>query len=74
MTFSDKLFIAPITTQLQNVLDAGTGTGIWAIDMGRYLFHLHTAVYSSVSYQLTDLADAAPEAMVGHCLLQRFED
>ncbi|KAL0936870.1 Trans-aconitate 2-methyltransferase 7 [Colletotrichum truncatum] len=30
--FDDKLFLAPISDSPQNVLDVGTGTGIWAID------------------------------------------
>lgn len=35
LTFGGKIFTAPIDkTKLHRVLDAGTGTGIWAIDMG----------------------------------------
>ncbi|OTA99031.1 hypothetical protein M426DRAFT_325493 [Hypoxylon sp. CI-4A] len=30
----DKLFLAPIRGDIEKVLDIGTGTGIWAIDMG----------------------------------------
>ncbi|KAH8755273.1 hypothetical protein BGZ57DRAFT_944876 [Hyaloscypha finlandica] len=34
LTFRGKLFTAPIeTTKLHGILDAGTGTGIWAIDI-----------------------------------------
>lgn len=33
MTFDNKLSLAP-TGELHNVLDIGTGTGIWAIDFG----------------------------------------
>ncbi|KAI0522225.1 S-adenosyl-L-methionine-dependent methyltransferase [Xylaria bambusicola] len=29
-----KLFIAPVGDRLRNVLDVGTGTGIWAIEVG----------------------------------------
>ncbi|KAL1615354.1 hypothetical protein SLS56_011856 [Neofusicoccum ribis] len=29
----DKLFLAPLTEMVPNVLDIGTGTGIWCIDM-----------------------------------------
>ncbi|KAI1401743.1 S-adenosyl-L-methionine-dependent methyltransferase [Hypoxylon fuscum] len=30
----DKLFLAPIKDDIEKVLDVGTGTGIWSIDMG----------------------------------------
>jgi ribosomal protein L11 methylase PrmA len=30
----DKLHLAPIGENPQRILDVGTGTGIWAIDMG----------------------------------------
>ncbi len=33
LTFGGKLHLAPVASPLQNVLDIGTGTGIWAIDM-----------------------------------------
>lgn len=32
MLLDNRLFLAPITTEPQRVLDIGTGTGIWAID------------------------------------------
>lgn len=36
MTLGGKIYQAPIKEQgnIQRVLDAGTGTGIWAMDMG----------------------------------------
>jgi ubiquinone/menaquinone biosynthesis C-methylase UbiE len=34
MTLNDQLFLAPIVENPQNVLDIGTGTGIWVIDFG----------------------------------------
>jgi ubiquinone/menaquinone biosynthesis C-methylase UbiE len=34
MTYEGKLFLAPVTN-LNNALDVGTGTGIWAIDLGQ---------------------------------------
>jgi hypothetical protein len=43
LTFGGKIFTAPIDrTKLHRVLDAGTGTGtgIWAIDMGMSLILL----------------------------------
>jgi hypothetical protein len=43
LTFDGKLHIAPIEEMkggIHNVLDIGTGTGIWAIDFGTTpLFH-----------------------------------
>ncbi|KAM5386936.1 hypothetical protein ACJZ2D_000229 [Fusarium nematophilum] len=32
LLLDDKLYLAPIEDDVQNVLDIGTGTGIWAID------------------------------------------
>lgn len=34
MLLEDKLFLAPVNEDLGRVLDIGTGTGIWAIDLG----------------------------------------
>jgi ubiquinone/menaquinone biosynthesis C-methylase UbiE len=36
MTLDDHLFLAPIKENPQHVLDIGTGTGIWAIDFGKF--------------------------------------
>ncbi|KAH6989177.1 S-adenosyl-L-methionine-dependent methyltransferase [Ilyonectria sp. MPI-CAGE-AT-0026] len=33
MLMRDKLFMSPLTESPQKILDVGTGTGIWAIDM-----------------------------------------
>jgi methylase of polypeptide subunit release factors len=33
----DKLHLAPIGKNPHRILDLGTGTGIWAIDMGEFL-------------------------------------
>jgi 2-polyprenyl-3-methyl-5-hydroxy-6-metoxy-1,4-benzoquinol methylase len=33
LLFGDKLHLAPIASQPQRILDLGTGSGIWAIDM-----------------------------------------
>lgn len=33
ITLGDKLFLAPIGEKPKNILDIGTGTGIWAIEM-----------------------------------------
>ena len=37
ITLDGKLHLAPIGINPQNVLDIGTGTGIWAIEFGSYL-------------------------------------
>lgn len=37
ITLNGKLHLAPIGPMLQNVLDIGTGTGIWAIEFGTFL-------------------------------------
>jgi ubiquinone/menaquinone biosynthesis C-methylase UbiE len=37
ITLDEKLHLAPIGPNPQNVLDIGTGTGIWAIEFGSYL-------------------------------------
>jgi methylase of polypeptide subunit release factors len=40
LRLDDKLHLAPIGSNPQSVLDLGTGSGIWAIEMG-----LHQACY-----------------------------
>jgi hypothetical protein len=34
LTMEEKLYLSPIKGDVQNVLDIGTGTGVWAIDFG----------------------------------------
>lgn len=36
LTLDGRLCLAPIGNNLQYVLDVGTGTGIWALDFGRF--------------------------------------
>jgi methylase of polypeptide subunit release factors len=36
----DKLYFAPVADELSRVLDIGTGTGIWAIQLGSYFVRL----------------------------------
>jgi methylase of polypeptide subunit release factors len=36
----DKLHLAPIPADTHRILDVGTGTGIWAIEMGKRPSHL----------------------------------
>lgn len=38
LTLDGRLSLAPIGNNLQNVLDVGTGTGIWALDFGKRSF------------------------------------
>ena len=45
---SGNHFFAPIDPHPQRILDLGTGTGIWAMEMGKYI-----TVYSTVQV-LTD--------------------
>jgi len=50
LTLSGNLYNAPIKDLpggVHNVLDIGTGTGIWAIDFGKFSFHLLSYVWSS---------------------------
>ena len=34
ITMGNKLYFSPIGENVERVLDVGTGTGIWAIEMG----------------------------------------
>lgn len=51
MTLGSKIYAAPLKEHpnLQRILDAGTGTGVWAMDMGKLLKHKqhlpHTTIY-----------------------------
>jgi ubiquinone/menaquinone biosynthesis C-methylase UbiE len=37
MMLGGELYNAPITSSPQNILDLGTGTGIWALDIAEYV-------------------------------------
>ncbi|BCS18375.1 class I SAM-dependent methyltransferase [Aspergillus puulaauensis] len=52
MTLNRKLHLAPVPSTVQNVLDLGTGTGIWAIDFADQ--------YPSSSVIGTDLSPIQP--------------
>lgn len=41
LTLGGKLYLSPVGKDkpIRRCLDAGTGTGVWAIDFGRYLVH-----------------------------------
>ena len=36
LTLDGKLYLAPVGDEIHNLLDVGTGTGIWAIDFVSY--------------------------------------
>jgi ubiquinone/menaquinone biosynthesis C-methylase UbiE len=36
LTLHGKLHLAPVSEGVHNVLDIATGTGIWAIEFGKY--------------------------------------
>ena len=55
----DKLFLSPIVKDPQHVLDIGTGTGIWAIDMADE--------YPNASVIGTDLSAMQPNMLPPNC-------
>jgi len=55
----DRLHLAPIEPNLQNVLDVGTGTGIWAIEFAQR--------YPSASVIGSDLSPIQPEYVPPNC-------
>jgi hypothetical protein len=58
-----KLHLAPIDPHPQRILDLGTGTGIWAIEMGKYA----TSFNFSFGYTLLStwhIGDKYPSAEV----------
>jgi SAM-dependent methyltransferase len=57
--FGRKLFLAPIPHEPHNILDVGTGTGIWAIDVADK--------YPSASVIGTDISDIQPEWVPPNC-------
>ncbi|KJZ72065.1 hypothetical protein HIM_08520 [Hirsutella minnesotensis 3608] len=62
MLTGDRLFEAPITKPLTKVLDVGTGTGIWAIDMAD--------AYPSAEVYGTDISPIQPTWVPPNCLFQ----
>ncbi|KAF4635770.1 hypothetical protein G7Y89_g2322 [Cudoniella acicularis] len=58
LTLDNKLCLAPIENP-QNILDVGTGTGIWAIDIAD--------AYPSASVTGTDLSPTQPEWLPPNC-------
>lgn len=43
VTLGGKLNLAPIPKNPQRILDIGTGTGLWAIEMGMIIYWLYSA-------------------------------
>lgn len=41
LALEGKLYKSPALKKPQRILDVGTGTGVWAIDCGRLVIHLH---------------------------------
>ncbi|TVY46435.1 Secondary metabolism regulator [Lachnellula occidentalis] len=62
MLLGEKLFLAPIQPNPQRILDLGTGSGIWAIDMAD--------AYTSAEVLGVDLAPIQPQWVPSNC---RFE-
>ncbi len=61
MTFDGKLYVAPLTPPIANVLDFGTGTGIWAIEVRRYLSPVQPGM---LTFGPIQFADEHPNASV----------
>jgi SAM-dependent methyltransferase len=62
LLFRGNLFLAPISPEPQHILDIGTGSGIWAIEMAeRYPF---TCVLG------TDISATQPEWVPPNCIFQ----
>ena len=70
LTFDGKLYTSPAgkDRQLHRVLDAGTGTGIWAMDFG----NSHTAIATELKRKLILEADEHPESHV--CSVRSIEE
>lgn len=66
MTLDDKLCLCPKGSQkAKRVLDAGTGTGIWAMDYGEIQLHSASPCFGVCEIDTLEIvADAHPEAKV----------
>ena len=63
LRMDNRLHLAPIGENPQRILDIGTGTGIWAIEMGelQLIYHVMREFYRILTYEL---GDAYPSAQV----------
>lgn len=70
LLLNDALHLAPIGPRPHKILDVGTGTGIWAIDMAEYaarktyqLFHVanRRSQYPSAEVTGIDLSPVQPK-------------
>ncbi|CAJ2502354.1 Uu.00g097480.m01.CDS01 [Anthostomella pinea] len=57
-----KLHLAPIEDNVQKILDIGTGTGIWAVDMAKN--------YAGCTFIVTDLSPIQPEYMPPNVIIE----
>jgi ubiquinone/menaquinone biosynthesis C-methylase UbiE len=62
LMLDERLYLAPIKKNPQNVLDIGTGTGLWAIEFGSSM----RQEYRSIRYRMLryHAADENPSAVV----------
>ncbi|KAH0538562.1 hypothetical protein FGG08_004850 [Glutinoglossum americanum] len=59
MALSGRLYLAPLGKDIHRVLDLGTGTGIWAMEMGMSLppYSCEIRVPPNVAFQVDDIED-----------------
>lgn len=48
VTLEGKLNLAPIPKNPQRILDIGTGTGLWAVEIGMSTYWLSSAIQESL--------------------------
>ena len=68
LRLDDRLHLAPIGQNIHRILDLGTGTGIWAIEMGEFLraSHINASRPFSAALSLTG-ADFATRGCISFC-------